>query len=364
MKPSVTPDPVDLSLTGQITLKVPHGEGDDKFQIANLTSAIAGTEWTLASHIAAPQEDTDYDYLSFVVNISDSQAFHWQADQEQEVFSFSNTSTCLGDVSIMANDDPFNQPNNSFSTNPGNQFTNLGWGDASTNNYHDNYGSSNVSCVVDTTSSDNDLIPDALESDEADRDEDGISDKEDFDPTGFFYCASTGKILTGGSIAVEGPGNTTIIDNGSTGYYSFKMDAAGEYIMHISPPTGTTLSTQYPASAAVLDPTGHENPFVLGSGKDGDTLYLSNKGSKPWSDHTPWFDHIVVESGDPYVINNNIPLEGTACGDDVIDGGDGEGQPNGGGQGLKAIPTLSEWAQILLALLVSLVAGRGLLRKN
>lgn len=360
MKPSVTPDPVDLSLTGQITLKVPHGEGNDKFQITNLQSTVAGTEWTLASHIAAPQEASNYDYLSFVVTINNPQAFQWQADQELEVFNFTNSAACIGDVAIMANDDPFNQPNNSASTNPGNQFTNLGWGESSTNNYNDTYGENQVSCTINSNDTDNDLIPDGIESDTEDRDNDGISDKNDFDPTGFFYCANTGKILTGGSIAVEGPGNVNIIANGSTGYYQFTMDTAGEYTMNVIPPANSTLSTQHPVNTAVLDPTGHNNPFVLGSGEYADTGKLSD------TTPTAWFNHIIVEAGDPYVINNNIPLEGAACKDDIIDGGEGDGDnPDADHQyGFKAIPTLSEWAQILLALLVSLVAGRGLLRKN
>ena len=359
MKPSVTPNPIDLSMTAQITLKVPHGEGDEKFTVDELSSAVTGTDWSLASHIVAPQEAPNYDYLSFVVNLSNAQAFQWQADQEQEVFNFSNTSNCLGDVAIMEADDPFNQPQNSASTNPGNQFTNLGWGDASTNNYHANYGESHASCTIEASNGDNDLVPNYLESAEEDRDNDGISDKEDFDPTGYMYCVNTGKILDGGSIAIEGPGNVNIVSNGSTGYYQFTMDAAGEYKIHITPPENTIISTQYPASNSALDPTGHDNPYVLGSGENANTGRLSNPSP---ARNTPWFDHVNVESGDPFVINNNIPLEGAACrdNDSVIDGSEGEGD----NPTFKAIPTLSEWMKILLALLVSIVAGRGLLRRG
>ncbi|MDD5395364.1 MAG: hypothetical protein PHE17_20260 [Thiothrix sp.] len=45
-----------------------------------------------------------------------------------------------GQVPLMANSDPFNTAPNSANTNPGNQFTNLGWGAVSENNYKGNYG--------------------------------------------------------------------------------------------------------------------------------------------------------------------------------------------------------------------------------
>ena len=355
MKPSVTPNPVDLSLTGQITLKVPHGTGSDEFKVENLSSAIAGTDWTLASHIKAPAEAPDYDYLSFVVTISNAQAFHWQADQEQEVFSFSNPSNCLGDVIVMPIDDPFNQPNNSASTNPGNQFTNLGWGTASDNNYHGTYGSASALCPLNDA--DDDGLPNSIERIDQDRDNDGINDREDFDPTGYFYCSSNGKILSGGSIAVEGPGNANIIANGSTGYYQFTVDTTGEYIMHVSPPAGTKIDPNYPASDTVLDPTGQANPYVIGSGEKASTGVLSDPSPAA---NTPWYNKVNVESGDPIVINNNIPLVGSACGDNAIDGSAGQDHKHI----FKPIPTLSEWAKILLALMISVFAVRGLLRKD
>ena len=139
MKPTATPKP-DLSLTGQVTIKVPHGTG---FKVAGLTSAIEGSNWVEASRVEAPQEDAGSDYVSFsFVGLQGNSArnYQWEEGKEQVIFSFQNESGCIDGMSLMANDDPFNVAPNSANTNPGNQFTNLGWGSVSDNNYKGNYG--------------------------------------------------------------------------------------------------------------------------------------------------------------------------------------------------------------------------------
>ncbi len=50
MKPTVTPKP-DLSLSGQVTIKVPH---EPAFQVAQLTSAVKGAEWVELLGAAMP----------------------------------------------------------------------------------------------------------------------------------------------------------------------------------------------------------------------------------------------------------------------------------------------------------------------
>ena len=139
MRPTTTPKP-DLSLTGQVTLKVPH---DKNFKITNLTSVVEGSNWIEASRVAAPKEDAAHDYISFsFVGLQGSSArnFKWEKGQEQVVFSFQNESGCINDLTLMVNDDPFNVSPNSANTNPGNQFTNLGWGAVNENHYKGNYG--------------------------------------------------------------------------------------------------------------------------------------------------------------------------------------------------------------------------------
>lgn len=141
MKPSVTPKP-NISLTGQITLKVPHAAN---FKPTDVVAGVEGTDWIEASRVDAPKEDPKHDYISFSyigAQGNSSQNYAWAADEELLVFSFANEKGCVNGLSIMQNNDPFNIPNNSQQTNPGNQFTNLGWGAVGENNFKGVYGDS------------------------------------------------------------------------------------------------------------------------------------------------------------------------------------------------------------------------------
>lgn len=140
MMPTETPKP-DLSLTGQLTIKVPHKAG---FKISEVKPAIKDVMWTEASRVDAPQEAKDSDYISFsffgVQNGSSVKKYNWEAGKEQLIFSFSNEAGCVNDVSIIEANDPFNKTDNSAHTNPGNHFSNLGWGVANENHFRKVYG--------------------------------------------------------------------------------------------------------------------------------------------------------------------------------------------------------------------------------
>jgi hypothetical protein len=45
MRPNVTPDGLNFTLTSQVTIKVRHGIGADRFEVNNLQSTVAGAEW-------------------------------------------------------------------------------------------------------------------------------------------------------------------------------------------------------------------------------------------------------------------------------------------------------------------------------
>lgn len=144
MKPGITPKQ-DISLTGQVTIKVPH---EGKFKVTGLQSQVEGSNWVEASRVDAPKEDAKHDYISFsYIGLQGTSArnYAWKADQEQVIFTFQNEAGCLNGVSLMGNEDPFNASPNSANTNPGNQFTNLGWGAVSENHYKGNYGEA-ISC--------------------------------------------------------------------------------------------------------------------------------------------------------------------------------------------------------------------------
>lgn len=175
----------NMSLTSQVTVKVPHsGTTPDSFKATNIQSALSGVTWTESSRVNAPNEDQAADYLSFTMNLTNSQAFQWQEGKELEVFSFANGGACLGQVTLMKNTDPFNVLPNSVDTNPGNQFANLGWGSADTNNYAGNYGCAAV-CVDLNQDSDHDGLTDAQENElgtdpnKPDTDDDTLQDGEE-----------------------------------------------------------------------------------------------------------------------------------------------------------------------------------------
>lgn len=140
MRPSVAPKP-DMSLTGQVTLKVPSAA---EFKAIEVASSVEGADWIEASRVNKPDEAPDADYISFsFVGLQGNSAhsYKWAAEEEKLVFSFKNEGGCVDGVSIMADDDLFNaEEGNSANTNPGNQFTNLGWGAVGANNFKGVYG--------------------------------------------------------------------------------------------------------------------------------------------------------------------------------------------------------------------------------
>lgn len=138
VRPIATPTP-DLTMSAQITIRVPHAAAPDQFTIpkSSITSAHTNVSWSYTSTAPAPPENPNFDYFSFTPVISNQQAFGWQAGIEQEVFNFKNTGKCLGAVTIINNDtDPL--VGGVSNLNVGNEFSNLVW--AAGNDYVGNYG--------------------------------------------------------------------------------------------------------------------------------------------------------------------------------------------------------------------------------
>ena len=171
-----------------------------------------------------------------------------------------------------------------------------------------------------TTDTDGDGVPDGLEQcGSADRDNDGICDAEDFDPTGYFYCEDNGQILSGGQISVQGPlgtqvgagrsNNINIVQDGSNGQFVFFVTRPGTYRLQTMYPPGSTPSSTR-LSSGTLDATSllPANPASIGSSEFGATRRLSDFSSGANTFYTTF----VIEPGDPFIINNNIPLENCA----------------------------------------------------
>ncbi len=177
-----------------------------------------------------------------------------------------------------------------------------------------------VATILDT---DGDGKPDNLESSSADRDGDGISDAQDYDPQGYFYCQEDGAILTGGSISVTGPLGTnsavgtsngiTIIKDGSDGSYQWVASSPGTYTMTMSYPRRGIPSTTHLSSGSLtlssLSALG--NPASIGHSEYGSTGVMSNFMDTNIGNDAPtaFYTTFVIGAGDPYLIGNNIPLQ-------------------------------------------------------
>lgn len=136
MTPETLPDP-DMALSSQVTLVVPHGSDPDRFDAERLQSHVNGIAWINHSRVDAPPENPTSDYLSFGFFYTGSTPppFGWIAGEEKRIFSFQNPAGCVDDVALLENKDPFNNLPNSANTNPGNDFTNIGWLHGYTGNY-------------------------------------------------------------------------------------------------------------------------------------------------------------------------------------------------------------------------------------
>lgn len=157
---------------------------------------------------------------------------------------------------------------------------------------------------------DGDTIPDVIDG-TGDRDGDGVLNVFDVDPAGYFYDEATGQVIPGGLITVSGPGAIDLRNDGNaTGYYQWFIDGtAGTYRMTVTPPPGYELSTSCLISTSPpspFDPTGlTPDPYPLGELKDDGTGALV---SADCADN-PFYLDFDLATGDPFIINNNIPLK-------------------------------------------------------
>ena len=156
-----------------------------------------------------------------------------------------------------------------------------------------------------TPDTDTDGVPDTTETCTEDRDGDGIMNCDDFDPSGYIYDEITGEIVAGGLISVAGPGNISMVYDGSQGYYEFFTDGtSGTYTITLTVPPGYEISeTCLPQDPPAYDPTGLTNPVVLGNSEYGHTGYLTS------TDCTPFYYTFDLEPGDPFIFSNNFPLK-------------------------------------------------------
>lgn len=177
LRPTTTPSP-NVNLAGnQITLKVPHALGTNKFTVLedDIQSPPKGTTWSVGMKAIATETDGScsiapidcqadvpgYDYIGFMLDSSKLDAYAFIAGQEIEAFNFAVEGSCNAQIQIMSATDPFLA--NQLGLNAANYFANQGWGGVE-NRYLGSYGAP-VSCIdPSTVDTDNDGLTDAQEA--------------------------------------------------------------------------------------------------------------------------------------------------------------------------------------------------------
>jgi PKD repeat protein len=157
------------------------------------------------------------------------------------------------------------------------------------------------------TDSDRDGILDIQEG-SRDRDDDGVPNYLDYDPTGFIYDISSGALIKGGRIEVQGPGNIEIIYDGSAGFYQFYTDGTpGLYELTYSPPslreTAESCHDQAPPPLDLAALAGSIPFLSLGDGRVADQDRLVT------NECTPFYTQFILSDDSPILINNNIPID-------------------------------------------------------
>ena len=331
LQPSTTPSP-DESYTGaQVTIRVPHVSGAGRFQVndTNITS-LTGTEWSLGMVAVAEEadgscavsqcqfDDLRYDYLGFTMSIRALGAFAFQAGKEVEAFSFAPTvGGCNAGMVVMPQDDVFNAAGgNTLGVNAGNFFINKGWAvnpndsmwTTKENHYLGSYGAA-IDCGTGTDTDGDGLTDDeektlGTDPTKPDTDGDGLNDGDEVKKT------KTDPLKPD----TDGDGENDNVEVGSD----------------VSKPTDT----------------------------DGDGKNDANESDKLDSDDDGVVNEKDAEDNNP---NNDSDGDGYGNSDEKTAGTDPldpKSKPSTPPNKTVAVPTLSQWAQLLLIALLGGVAAR------
>lgn len=159
---------------------------------------------------------------------------------------------------------------------------------------------------------DGDGIPSLIEG-EADRDGDGRVNYLDVDPSGYFYCANSGKIVEGiSNLRIEPEQYADIIEDGSEGVFRWEASQPGSYSLQFDLPEG--MKSLDNLNQGLLYVTPYNGKLVsLGRSEDiGNKGYLARFKPK---DLPVWYSGFTLQKDAPPVVNLNIPLTGGVCGE-------------------------------------------------
>lgn len=127
--------------------------------------------------------------------------------------------------------------------------------------------------------------------------------------SGYFYCANSGKIVTGvKGFVMTPPGKVKLLRDASQGDYKWSAEEPGIYAMQFQIPPGMSIVRGLAKGRRIVK-EGDPDPLVLGGSENpGKKGYLM----KPPGD-AAWYTSFEVKDNAPRIINNNIPLSGNQC---------------------------------------------------
>ena len=160
------------------------------------------------------------------------------------------------------------------------------------------------------TDDDGDGIPTLVEG-EGDRDGDGRLNYLDVDPSGYFYCAADGRIVSGIRNFRVSPGkHVFILDDGSNGVIRWQATKPGDYSFQFILPKGFSVLPE--TNSGKLYVTQFNGDLVsLGRSEDvGREGYLADFNPK---DLPVWYSGFSLQENAPPIVNMNIPLIGGDC---------------------------------------------------
>lgn len=121
--------PNNIVVSGQVTIRLPHGVAPNSFEVTDLTMETPGATWESTDIVYAPVEAPSFDYFSFALTTPGTPAYTFDAGVPVPVFSFKNgAGHCADSLYIIDNFvDPFLPPN-SLGLNVGNSLVIFGGG--------------------------------------------------------------------------------------------------------------------------------------------------------------------------------------------------------------------------------------------
>lgn len=121
--------PSNIVVSGQVTIRLPHGVAPNVFEVVDLTMETPGATWQANDVVYGPAEAPSFDYVSFSLTTPGTIVYNFVEGVPIPVFSFKNGAAhCADSLYIIDNvNDPFLPPN-SLGLNIGNSIVISGGG--------------------------------------------------------------------------------------------------------------------------------------------------------------------------------------------------------------------------------------------